>query len=216
MNLIPNKTPGVLKQFFYSYTWDFFAENEKKLYLTFDDGPNPEVTPFVLEQLSQYKAKATFFCIGENIQKHPHIFNQILLEGHAVGNHTTNHLKAWRSDIKTYIKNVEDCQNILTEHSGNLSTQKIFRPPYGQISYSKFKLLEKLGYKIILWDVLSKDWEQATDLTICLQNVIQNTQSGSIVVFHDSVKASKNLTFTLPKVLANFTEKGFVFEKIEF
>ncbi len=212
--MIPSKTPKVLKQFFSSYTWDLYVKNEKKLYLTFDDGPIPDITEFVLDQLRLYNAKATFFCIGENIKKHPEIFNKIVSEGHSVGNHTMNHLKAWKSNSGAYLKNITDCESTILTHIEILPEQRIFRPPYGQISYSKFKILEKLGYKIILWDVLSKDWEQNITPEVCLQNVIENTEQGSIIVFHDSIKASKNLTYALPKVLDYFTKKGFIFDKI--
>lgn len=214
MDLIPNKTPKVLKQFFKTYTWDFYAKKEKKLYLTFDDGPIPEITEFVLDQLQKFNARATFFCIGDNIKKHPHVFDKIVSNDHAIGNHTANHLKAWKSDANTYIKNVLDCQKTIQKHSKN--DQLIFRPPYGQISYSKFKTLEQLGYQVILWDVLSKDWDHMVDEEQCFLNVIQNSSPGSIIVFHDSVKASKNLISVLPRVLEYFTKREFVFEKIQF
>ncbi len=213
-HLIPYKTPKILKQFFTTYLWDLNAQNEKKIYLTFDDGPIPEVTEFVLEQLNKYNAKATFFCIGENIKKHPAIFNKIVSENHAIGNHTMNHLKSWKNDIETYLNNVNDCEDIISKRYTYPGSEKLFRPPYGQISYSKFKTLEKQGFKIVLWDVLSKDWEQSISPEVCLQNVIDHTEQGSIIVFHDSIKASKNLTFTLPKVLAHFSERGFIFDKI--
>ncbi|MEW7288907.1 polysaccharide deacetylase family protein [Aquimarina sp. 2304DJ70-9] len=215
MDLIPNKTPKVLKQFFSTYVWDFYDKKEKKLYLTFDDGPIPGVTEFVLEQLQKFDAKATFFCIGENIKKHPHIFNKILSDNHTIGNHTMNHLKAWKSDPETYLKNVTACQKMIQESSEIGYAAKLFRPPYGQISYSKFKTLEKQGYKIILWDILSKDWDKTVHEEQCFQNVIQNTSPGSIIVFHDSIKAEKNLKSALPKVLDYFSKRGFVFEKIE-
>ncbi len=215
--LIPSKTPSILKQFFSSYTWDFYERrNERKIYLTFDDGPIPDVTEYVLEQLDKFEAKATFFCIGDNIQKHPNIFNQIITQDHAIGNHTMSHLKAWKSDPESYIDNILACERIILENSEVKNTAKIFRPPYGQISYSKFKTLEKMGYRIILWDVLSKDWEQTLSPKDCLQNVIKNAQNGSIIVFHDSIKASKNLKFALPKVLEYFAERDFIFEKIQY
>ncbi len=214
MDLIPNKTPKVLKQFFSSYIWDLHSENEKKLYLTFDDGPIPEITEFVLDQLQKYNAKATFFCIGDNIKKHPHIFDKIISRNHGIGNHTMNHAKAWKWDLEPFLKNVTDCQKLIQEHYDNHSTLKLFRPPYGQISYSKFKALEKLDYKIVLWDVLSKDWDKNTTPKQCFQNVIRNTESGSVIVFHDSIKASKNILSVLPQVLDYFTKKGFTFEKI--
>ncbi len=215
VDLIPNKTPKVLKHFFSTYVWDFYDKKEKTLYLTFDDGPIPDITEFVLEQLQKFEAKATFFCIGENIKKHPHIFNKILSDNHAVGNHTMNHLKAWKSDPEVYFRNVKDCQEMIQKYSEIKHTTQLFRPPYGQISYSKFKTLEKQGYKIILWDILSKDWDKTVHEEQCFQNVTQNTSSGSIIVFHDSIKAEKNLRSVLPRVLDYFTKRGFVFDKIE-
>ncbi len=217
MTKIPNKTPRLVKKIFPKYTWDLSSINENKIYLTFDDGPIPIVTEFVLEQLNHYNAKATFFCIGDNIQKHPDVFNLILSQGHTIGNHTMNHLKAWKNNHDTYIQNVIECEEIIQKHKKSLqNVQKLFRPPHGQISHSKFKTLENLGYHIILWDVLSKDWELSTSPEECFQNVIENVKPGSIIVFHDSIKASKNVTATLPKVLEYFTKKGFVFEAIEF
>ncbi len=211
--LIPYKTPKILKQFFTTYLWDLDIEN--KLYLTFDDGPIPEVTEFVLEQLAKYNAKATFFCIGNNIKKHPDIFKKIISEGHAIGNHTMHHLKAWKSNGEIYLNNIHECDKTIQQHYKTEIKNKLFRPPYGQISYSKFKLLERQGYQIVLWDVLSKDWDRTISREVCLQNVLQHTEQGSIIVFHDSIKASKNLTYVLPRVLNHFSEKGFVFDKIE-
>ncbi|MEB3344151.1 polysaccharide deacetylase family protein [Aquimarina gracilis] len=212
---IPYKTPKILKQFFNTYLWDIDVENQKRIYLTFDDGPIPEVTEFVLKELAQYNAKATFFCIGDNIQKHPNIFKKIVLHGHSIGNHTMHHLKAWKCDEDTYLENVHKCDSIIRQHHINNCATKLFRPPYGQISLSKFKLLEKQGYKIVLWDILSKDWDKKISEEDCLQNVIQHTEKGSIIVFHDSIKASKKLSYCLPKVLDYFTKKGFIFDKIE-
>ena len=169
--------------------------NDKKVYLTFDDGPIPEVTPWVLDTLKQYNAKATFFCIGENIKKHPDIFNRILAEGHSVGNHTFNHLNGWQTKTSEYIKNVEKCETCLDQ------TTKLFRPPYGKITSKQSKILQQRGYKIIMWSVLSYDYDASVSEEKCLQNVLQNIQPESIVVFHDSLKAEKNLRYVLPKVL---------------
>ncbi|MDY8136736.1 polysaccharide deacetylase family protein [Aquimarina sp. 2201CG5-10] len=213
--LIPTKTPGIIKKIYPNYIWDLYTEeSERKIYLTFDDGPIPEVTPLVLKELENHKAKATFFCIGDNIKKHPGVFKQILNDGHAIGNHTMHHLKAWDNDTKTYIEDIIDCENVILKHSDHFAQQKIFRPPYGQISISKFNEIQKLGYKIILWDILSKDWEKSLPALICKKNVITHTKPGSIVVFHDSIKASKNLISVLPEILAHFTNEGYVFDKI--
>ncbi len=212
--LVPYKTPSILKQFFTSYIWDIDVKNEKKIFLTFDDGPIPNVTEFVLEQLAKYNAKATFFCIGDNVKKHPQIFKKIISDNHAIGNHTMNHLKAWKTSTETYLNNIAECDLAIEKHYHATKT-KLFRPPYGQIGYTRFKSLEKQGYKVVLWDVLSKDWEHSISPQVCLHNVIQHTEPGSIIVFHDSIKASKNLTYVLPKVLDYFTKKGYVFGKID-
>ncbi|MBP2832535.1 polysaccharide deacetylase family protein [Aquimarina sp. U1-2] len=211
---IPSKTPQVLKQFFTTYTWDLPSKHEKKIYLTFDDGPTPEVTEFVLGQLHQFDAKATFFCIGKNIEKHPSIFKKIIKGNHAIGNHTMNHLKSWKSDSETYLKNIEDCENIISTYGYQTSSKKMFRPPYGQISYTRFKKLQEQNYEIVLWDVLSKDWEIQMSKEECLKNVLNHTEHGSIVVFHDSVKAFNKLSFALPRVLHHFSALGFDFDKI--
>ncbi|MDH7445400.1 polysaccharide deacetylase family protein [Aquimarina sp. 2201CG14-23] len=212
MKIIPTKTPDSIKLLFPNYVWDFYAKKERKIYLTFDDGPIPIITEFVLNQLEQYNAKATFFCIGENIKKHPEIFKKIITAGHAIGNHTMNHLKARKNNTTTYIENVAHCDKEIKQHTD--CKNKLFRPPYGQLSKSKLTTLRKLGYQIILWDVLSKDWDKDTSNEECASNVINNSKSGSIIVFHDSIKASENLKFALPKVLAYFTEKGYIFDKI--
>ncbi|MHA7055966.1 polysaccharide deacetylase family protein [Aquimarina sp. M1] len=212
MDFIPAKTPNSIKLLFPNYTWDFYEEKEKKLYLTFDDGPIPEVTEFVLDQLRLFKAKATFFCIGENIIKHPHIFNKIISEGHHIGNHTMNHLNARKNKLAVYVENVFECEKIIAAYL--MPEHKLFRPPYGQLSKKKLSALRKAGYQIILWDVLSKDWDKGTSPKECYDNVVRNSKSGSIVIFHDSIKASKNLKRVLPKVLEYFTEKGYVFDSI--
>ncbi|OED39307.1 polysaccharide deacetylase [Flavobacteriaceae bacterium (ex Bugula neritina AB1)] len=213
MKIIPTKTPSLLKFLFPKYTWDFYNTTIKKtIYLTFDDGPIPEVTEFVLDQLNQYNAKATFFCIGENIKKHPTIFKKIIKEDHTIGNHTMNHLKAWKNNTTTYIENISACEEQIYKHT--TIKNKLFRPPYGQISTSKLKLAQELGYEILLWDIVAKDWEKSLSPQQCAKNVISNSQSGSILVFHDSIKAYKNLKYALPKVLEYFTNKGYVFDKI--
>ncbi|WP_298541703.1 polysaccharide deacetylase family protein [uncultured Aquimarina sp.] len=212
MKIIPAKTPDSIKLLFPNYIWDFYAGQEKTMYLTFDDGPIPEVTEFVLDQLNLFDAKATFFCIGENIKKHPDIFNKILSKGHNVGNHTMNHIKARKSTFSEYLNNTEECEKKINEHAE--IKEKLFRPPYGQLSKSKLTELRKREYQIILWDVLSKDWDKNTSPEQCFNNVVNNSKSGSIIVFHDSIKASKNLEFALPKVLKYFTEKGYIFDKI--
>jgi len=205
------KTNRFIKLLFPNYIWTI-PNSENKVYLTFDDGPTPEITEWVLNQLNDYNAKATFFCIGNNIEKHPEIFDEIIAQGHAVGNHTFNHLNGWKTSTEEYIENVKLCQSLFPNpKSQNLN---LFRPPYGKIKPSQSKRLRNLGYKIIMWDVLSYDFEKTITPEQCLENVLKNVESGSIIVFHDSVKAWNNLEFTLPKTLAYLQEKGFVCDKI--
>jgi peptidoglycan/xylan/chitin deacetylase (PgdA/CDA1 family) len=229
MQIIPAKTPGFVKTLFPNFVWNINTD-KKELYLTFDDGPTPGITHWVLQTLKQYNAKATFFCIGNNIEKYPEIFKNILDEGHVVGNHTYNHLKGWKHQTKDYIEDTEKTQNLITPtiqklnskpfHSniGNLQFEnwnlKLFRPPYGKFKTKQSKELQDLGYKIVLWDVLSYDWDKSVAEETCLKNVTSTAKEGSIIVFHDSVKASTNLNYVLPKILKHYAEKGFQFKAI--
>jgi peptidoglycan/xylan/chitin deacetylase (PgdA/CDA1 family) len=207
------KTHFLIKKIFANYIWSIPNHN-KIVYLTFDDGPTPNVTDFVLSELNKFEAKATFFCIGENIKKHPTLFEKILRHGHQIGNHTFNHLNGWQTDAEAYIDNTIQCENEIRKFS--VKENKLFRPPYGKIKVAQAKKLLEKDYKIIMWDVLSADFDTAISKIKCLKNVIENVQSGSIIVFHDSVKAFPNLEYTLPRALAILKEKGFVFEIIQF
>jgi peptidoglycan/xylan/chitin deacetylase (PgdA/CDA1 family) len=178
---------------------------EKKIYLTFDDGPIPVVTPWILDLLKKSEIKATFFCVGENVVKNANIYQRILDEKHALGNHTYNHLNGWNSHSKTYIKNVKKCDEVM--HS------KLFRPPYGRAKKSQIEHLSN-QYSIIMWDVLSGDYDKNTSPEKCLKNVIKGVRNGSIIVFHDNIKAQKNVEYALPKFIDWAKENGFVFEKI--
>ena len=213
MTLTPVKTPLVAKKMFPNYIWDI-ATKDKIIYLTFDDGPTPEITNWTLNTLKKYNAKATFFCIGNNVEKHPNIFQNILDEGHAIGNHTQNHIKGWKTKTNDYLANIELCENVFKNRTPKSSIVNLFRPPYGQITPKQGKKLIALGYKIIMWDVLSFDWEKEVSKETCLNNVTSKATNGSIIVFHDSIKASKNMQFTLPKVLDYFSKKGFKFESL--
>jgi peptidoglycan/xylan/chitin deacetylase (PgdA/CDA1 family) len=206
------KTNYFIKKIFSNYVWDI-PNNENKVFLTFDDGPTPEITEWTLDQLKKHDAKATFFCIGNNINKHPEIFDKVIADGHAIGNHTYNHLKGWKTDTNNYIDNVTLCQSKITNHKSQITN--LFRPPYGKIKPSQSKKLRALGYKIIMWDVISYDFDEETSKEKCLQNVLNNIQAGSIIVFHDSIKAERNLKYVLPKILEYIKEKGFECSKIE-
>jgi peptidoglycan-N-acetylglucosamine deacetylase len=218
------KTNAFIKKVFPNYIWSI-PNSENKIYLTFDDGPTPEITEWVLQELKKHNAKATFFCIGNNIEKHPIIFEKVINNGHSLGNHTFNHLNGWKSSTDNYLEDTKLCEasisNLKSDPSDSERAKQIynlksviFRPPYGKIKASQSKKLRQLGYKIIMWDVLSADFDTTITPEKCLENVLKNVCSGSIIVFHDSVKAFPNLKHTLPKALKYWTEKGFVFEKL--
>ena len=201
--------PRFIQRLYPERIWAFSRE-KNAVYLTFDDGPIPEVTPWVLDELKKHNAKATFFCIGENVQKHPGIFQRIISEGHSVGNHTFNHLNGWKTATSEYIENVEKAERELINNSKINNQQSLFRPPYGKITSKQAKLLQQKDYKIVMWNLLSYDYDASISKEKCLQNVLQNIHPGSIVVFHDSLKAEKNLRYVLPKVLEIIGEKGWL------
>jgi peptidoglycan/xylan/chitin deacetylase (PgdA/CDA1 family) len=201
------KTPKWLKLLYPKLLWEANAAN-RCIYLTFDDGPIPIVTPFVLNILKQYNAKATFFCIGDNVRKHPDVFEQVKNEGHAIGNHTFNHLKGWKTEDKTYLDDFLQADKLLDT--------KLFRPPYGRIKRSQVKLLqkEKPGIQIVMWSVLSGDYDATISPEQCLNNVIKNTRPGDIVLFHDSLKAQERMEYALPKALEYWSREGFEFSPL--
>ena len=207
------RTPRFMMRFFSNYSWRF-PSNKKEIFLTFDDGPTPEITKFVLSELKKYNAKATFFCIGKNIKNHPEIFSEIISDGHSIGNHTQNHLKGWKTNTEDYIDNVLEVEETLQLLNFETLKLNLFRPPYGKIKKSQAKEILNKGYKIIMWDVLSADFDITISKEKCLQNVLENTTEGSIIVFHDSVKAAERMKYALPKVLKYFSDKGFVFKGI--
>lgn len=202
--MIPVRPPFLIRKYFNSLVWNIPTE-EKIIYLTFDDGPIPEITPWVLETLNQYNAKATFFCIGENVARHQDIFQLIKQNKHVVGNHTYNHLKGWVTNDADYFENIYKANEIIRS--------KYFRPPYGRIKTSQIKIL-KHYYKIIMWDVLSKDYDLKLTGDICYNNVIDHAKPGSVVLFHDSIKASGRLEYALPKVLEYYSKLGYSFKSI--
>lgn len=206
------KTPKLVQKFFYHYSWRI-KTNEKEVYLTFDDGPVPEFTPWVLDTLEKYDARATFFCVGENIKKHPLIYQEIKERNHSVGNHTFNHLQGWKTSTNKYVKNILKADSYL-EDATNKTGKKLFRPPHGRIRPNQARILRKKGFKIIMWDVLSGDFDQGLSKEKCLEHTIKHIHNGSIVVFHDSVKSFKNLDYVLPKVLEHFSERGYKFKAL--
>lgn len=188
---------------------------ERKIYLTFDDGPTPQVTEWTLDILKKENIKATFFCIGKNIENHPDIFQKVINDGHAIGNHTFNHHNGWKTKTKEYLENVEKCESTIQNNGSKKQKTKLFRPPYGKITAKQSAKLRKAGYRIIMWDILTADFDTMISPEKCLKNAIQKVESGSIIVFHDSLKAKTNLEYVLPKAIKFLKEKGFVFDSIQ-
>lgn len=206
------KVPKIIKLLFFNQVWNI-PNTENSIYLTFDDGPTPEITERVLEILDNHHIKATFFCIGDNVRKHSEIVQKIISKQHSVGNHTYSHLKGWKTSTKSYISNTEACE-IKLNSLFKIRNSKLFRPPYGKITPWQSYKLRKLGYKIIMWDVLSRDYDASISAEKCYENVIKNVSSGSIIVFHDSNKAKENVLNSLEKTIETLKNKGFNFEKI--
>ncbi|MCK4569854.1 MAG: polysaccharide deacetylase family protein [Bacteroidales bacterium] len=182
--------------------WDIPAQG-KELFLTFDDGPDPETTPVILDMLEQYDVKATFFCVGENVDKHPDIYQKILAAGHAVGNHGYNHLKGWETEPEKYVENVEKCNAVVNS--------SLFRPPYGKIKRSQ-RISLRNRYNIIMWTVLSRDYDARVDKNTCLEKTWKYTRPGAIIVFHDHRKAIEKLQWVLPAYLQRAVDRGYYFE----
>lgn len=208
------KTHAVIKRWFSNYVWDI-PNNNKNVYLTFDDGPTPELTEWVLETLREHEIKATFFCIGNNIKQNPEIFKQVVAGGHTIGNHTFNHLNGWKFNNEEYFANAIASEQCIREYLPEFRENKLFRPPYGKIRASQARKLRSEGYRIIMWDVLSADFDKAITPEKCLKNVVHNTQEGTIIIFHDSVKAYANLKYALPRTIDLLKSKGFNFSAID-
>jgi peptidoglycan/xylan/chitin deacetylase (PgdA/CDA1 family) len=198
------KTPNFIQKLFPNYLWRKPTE-EKILYLSFDDGPIPDITPWVLAQLAEYDAKGTFFCVGDNVRKHPKIFAAVKNSGHAVGNHTMHHLNGWATDKEVYLNDTEDCAQLVNSN--------LFRPPYGRLKPKQATSLQQ-DYNIVMWDVLSGDFDENISGEECFKNVLKHTKNGSIIVFHDSIKAFPRLEYVLPKVLAHYAGLGYRFFEI--
>lgn len=183
--------------------------NERVIYLTFDDGPIPEVTEWVLDLLDQYNSKATFFCVGGNVEKHPDIYKMLTDRGHSVGNHTHNHLPGMHTPDAEYIENIDLCERVMKV----ARNKPLFRPPYGKLRRSQIRKLRD-RYEIIMWEVLTADYDTRVDKEKCLAKAIQHTRKGSIVLFHDSIKTFEKIQYVLPRFLAHFIERGYRFESI--
>lgn len=207
------KTPALLKRISNNLIWDI-PTAEKEIYLTFDDGPIPKLTEYVLDVLDDFEALATFFCVGENIVRNPKICEKILAKGHVIGNHTFNHLKGWSTKNEQYFVNIEKCHKQIATYQAP-AEKPLFRPPYGQITKSQISILKK-DFKIIMWDILAYDFAPSHSPETSLARIIQNSKPGSIVVFHDNFKAESKLKFMLPRFLSHFKGKGYNFKKIAF
>jgi peptidoglycan/xylan/chitin deacetylase (PgdA/CDA1 family) len=213
-----HKTNFLMRALYPNFLWRIPTE-KKEIFLTFDDGPIPEITEFVLEELEKYKAKATFFCIGGNIEKYPEIFQKVVNQQHTIGNHTFNHLRGWDSEDEYYVDNFRKCEELIFERclksgvrNGAIENRK-FRPPFGRIKRSQAKEILK-SHEIVMWDVLTGDYDQSISKERVLSKALQHTEKGSIVLFHDSIKASKNLIYALPKFLEYFSEQDYIFKSL--
>jgi peptidoglycan-N-acetylglucosamine deacetylase len=198
--------PKWSKRMFPEAIWDFSFHNDRAIYLTFDDGPNPKVTPFVLEILKKHNAQATFFCLGENVQKYPDLYQKIIADGHAIGNHGMYHLNGWKTNSKIYIKNIEDASQFIDS--------KLFRPPYGKISSAQKKWLLQENYKIIMWSVMAYDFDPKLSSVKRISKMKKLTSTGAIFVFHDNPKSFENLTTDLPELMDYWKGQQFSFSKI--
>jgi peptidoglycan/xylan/chitin deacetylase (PgdA/CDA1 family) len=199
------RPPFILKKLYPGLLWRMETE-QKRIFLSFDDGPHPDITPWVLDLLKVHGIHAMFFCVGENVMRYPAVYARILEEGHLTGNHTYNHLNGWNTHSVKYLKNVASCAKEVRS--------EFFRPPYGRMKKSQSARLRH-HYKIIMWDVLSGDFDRATSPEKCLDNTIRNSREGSIVVFHDSAKAWDNLSYVLPLYLEEMKKRGFSFGMLE-
>ena len=202
------KTPWWVKKLYPDCIWDM-PEKNKTLYLSFDDGPHPTITPFVLKLLKQYNAKASFFCIGENVEKHPDLFKQYIDEGHAVGNDTYMRLDGWKTNDEDYLYDIE--------RTDRLMSTNLFRPPYGRITRSQIKKIRKdnSGKKIVMWNILAGDWVTTLTPDKCYDRVKEKISEGDIIVLHESNKSWERMSYCLPRLLKEFSSKGFVFAPIQ-
>ncbi|MDG1439635.1 MAG: polysaccharide deacetylase family protein [Flavobacteriales bacterium] len=200
------KTPTIFKRLFPKIVWNF-SEKEQKVFLTFDDGPSTNVTDSILTILEQEKVRATFFCIGKNVKKNPELADKILKKGHSIGNHSMTHVNGWRTRKNSYLRNINDASEYINSN--------LFRPPFGRFNlYSLDQILKK--YKLVMWDVLSGDFDEKIEEKAVINNVIKNVANGSIIVFHDNNKSKEKTLSVLIKTIKKLKEKGFSFEAIPF
>jgi peptidoglycan/xylan/chitin deacetylase (PgdA/CDA1 family) len=200
--------PKIITGFYHSLEWKMPACSNKKIYLSFDDGPTPSVTDFVLKELNKVNAKATFFCIGVNVEKYTELFRELIAEGHQVGNHTQHHLNGWKTSTEKYVQDIEACKEAIRQNGYEHQGKLLFRPPYGKITRQQIKAV-KSEYRIVMWSILSYDWLPERRTGQCLNNVISHLKNDAVVVMHDSLKASVNIKKTLPSLLQICKDKGY-------
>jgi len=201
------KFPKWFKQYYTGAVWDFFSSNQKIIYLTFDDGPNPESTEWILNLLNEHNAKATFFCLGKNVNKSPQLFAKIKSHGHSIGNHGMNHLSGFNTPLKEYLEDVNAAKKIIESN--------LFRPAYGRMTRTQFREIKKLGNTIIFWSLLTYDFDATLNTETRKNLILKNTKHGSIFVFHDSSKALPQLKNELPELMKEWIELGYRFEPIQ-
>jgi peptidoglycan-N-acetylglucosamine deacetylase len=203
------KTPRLLKATFSSCIWHI-KNSANSVYLTFDDGPHPIITPFVLDILKQFNAKATFFCIGKNVADHPEVYQRVIDEGHAIGNHTYHHVNSWKVKSEQYLENIIEAERIIQSN--------LFRPPYGKLTSSALRRIKNHNpkTKVVMWDVLTGDFDTKLSPQDCLKHTINSTETGSIIVFHDSEKAFERLAYALPRFMKYAANKKWQFKKLNF
>lgn len=205
------RTHRLVQRLLPGFTWRVPGP-EKAIYLTFDDGPIPEVTDFVLEALAPYHARATFFCVGDNLRRHPGIARRVAQAGHRLGNHTFHHLKGWQTPLADYLDNIALCQEALQPYE-EAGRPPLFRPPHGRMARDQYRQIRK-HYQVVMWEVLTYDFDAGLPAEACLERAIRHTRPGSVVVFHDSLKARRNLTYVLPRYLAHFAGQGYQFRAL--
>ena len=209
--------PSTIQWLIPSCTWRKEGQG-KVIYLTFDDGPNPEITTWVMDELKKHQIKATFFCVGDNLKKFPEVAKKLLTEGHQIGNHTMHHIKGWKHKNVDYLKDIEDCdteiRKIYEQMNDEKAQPRLFRPPYGQIKPSQIKRLRTIGYEIIQWSNLSCDYDKRLNCEKSLSALVKNAKPGSIVVFHDSEKAENQLKKILPRYLKALLADGYTFQTL--
>ena len=198
------KPPKFIRRLMPDRIWEI--EDNEGVFLTFDDGPTPGVTEWILATLKRYDAKATFFVLGKNVEMYPDLYQLILKEGHKVGNHTYSHQKGWSMSLERYIEDID--------FAGDIVHSELFRPPYARVTASQMRAVAQ-RYKIVMWDIVSRDYNRALSPQRCLDNVTKHLTAGSIVVFHDSEKAFKNMSYALPRTLKRVQEMGLKCKIIE-